>query len=108
MVIQHNETLEGQLFAALRDQNASTLGTILGTLLLTDTDLNARDESGLTPLEAAFDMDGAFNDIALTLASDGRIEEVIEFNRLANDLDKALSKWIELKTRQWRISRISQ
>lgn len=34
-------------------------------------------------------------------------EEVIEFNRLANKLDKALSKGIELKTRQWRISRIS-
>ena len=35
-------------------------------------------------------------------------KEVIEFNSLANDLDKALSKGIELKTRQWRISRISQ
>ena len=32
--------------------------------------------------------------------------EVIEFNRLANELDKALSKGIELKTRQWRISRV--
>ena len=35
-------------------------------------------------------------------------KEVIEFNRLANDLDKSLSKGIELKTRQWRVSRISQ
>lgn len=34
-------------------------------------------------------------------------EEVIEFNRLANNLDKILSKGIELKSRQWRISRIS-
>ena len=35
-------------------------------------------------------------------------EEVIEFDRLANDRDKALSEGFELKTRQWRISRISQ
>ena len=34
-------------------------------------------------------------------------KEVIEFNRLANKLDKALRNGIELKTRQWRISRIS-
>lgn len=33
--------------------------------------------------------------------------EVIEFNKLSSDRDKALSKGIELKTRQWRISRIS-
>ena len=34
--------------------------------------------------------------------------EVIEFNRIANDRDKTLRKGIELKTRQWRISRVSQ
>ena len=31
-----------------------------------------------TPLEAAYDMEGAFNDVALTLAAAGRLEEVIE------------------------------
>ncbi len=31
-----------------------------------------------TPLEAAYDMEGAFNDVALTLTADGRLEEVIE------------------------------
>ncbi len=33
-------------------------------------------------------------------------KEVIEFNQLANDLDQALTKGIQLKTRQWRISRV--
>ncbi|MCP4784649.1 MAG: SGNH/GDSL hydrolase family protein [Fuerstiella sp.] len=32
-------------------------------------------------------------------------KEVIEFNRLANDLDKALNKRIGLRTRQWRVVR---
>ena len=31
-----------------------------------------------TPLEAAYDMEGAFNDVALTLTAAGRLEEVIE------------------------------
>jgi hypothetical protein len=35
-------------------------------------------------------------------------EEVIEFNRLANELDKTLGKPIELKTRQWRVSRVEK
>ena len=34
--------------------------------------------------------------------------EIIEFNRLANELDKALSKGIELKTRQWRVTRVEE
>ena len=33
-------------------------------------------------------------------------QEVIEFNELANKLDKTLSKPIELKTRQWRLMRV--
>lgn len=33
-------------------------------------------------------------------------KEVIEFNRLTNDLDKALGKRIELKTRRWRVVRV--
>ena len=33
-------------------------------------------------------------------------EEVIKFNSLANDLDKALSKRIELRKRQWRVVRV--
>lgn len=33
-------------------------------------------------------------------------KEVIEFDRLANELDKKLGRQIELKTRQWRIFRI--
>ncbi|PHS04875.1 MAG: dehydrogenase [Blastopirellula sp.] len=35
-------------------------------------------------------------------------KEVIEFSRLAKELDKALAKGVELKTRQWRVSRISK
>ncbi len=35
-------------------------------------------------------------------------KEVIEFNRLANERDKALRQGIELKTRKWSLSRISQ
>ncbi len=31
-----------------------------------------------TPLEAAYDMEGAFNDVALTLTATGRLEEVID------------------------------
>ncbi|MEO1529274.1 MAG: SGNH/GDSL hydrolase family protein [Planctomycetota bacterium] len=34
-------------------------------------------------------------------------KEVIQFNQLANNRDKALAKGIELKTRQWKIARIS-
>lgn len=34
--------------------------------------------------------------------------EIIEFNRLANELDKALRKGIELKTRQWRVTRVEE
>ncbi|TWU46105.1 hypothetical protein Poly51_55000 [Rubripirellula tenax] len=34
--------------------------------------------------------------------------EVIEFNRLANELDSSLGKPIELKTRRWRVSLTSQ
>ncbi|WP_182868620.1 SGNH/GDSL hydrolase family protein [Rhodopirellula sp. JC639] len=34
--------------------------------------------------------------------------EVIEFNRLANELDRQLSRGMELKTRSWRLSRISK
>lgn len=33
-------------------------------------------------------------------------KEVVEFNRLANERDEALSRGVELKTRQWSISRI--
>ncbi len=33
-------------------------------------------------------------------------QEVIEFNRLTNDLDQALRKGIELRVRQWRVSRV--
>ncbi len=32
-------------------------------------------------------------------------KEIIEFNRLANELDKTLGKQPELRTRQWRVSR---
>lgn len=53
MVIQHDETLAVQLFAALRDHNSSLLGMLLGTLILTDFDINAPGESGHTALEAA-------------------------------------------------------
>ena len=35
-------------------------------------------------------------------------QEVIEFNRLANELDEVLSEGIELKTRRWRVSRIQK
>lgn len=35
-------------------------------------------------------------------------KEIIEFNKLANDLDQALSQGIELKTRQWWITRIAK
>lgn len=35
-------------------------------------------------------------------------KEVIEFNKLANDLDKALRNGIELKARQWRITRVAR
>ena len=55
MPMQQDEALEEQLFAALRDHNSSVLGTLLGTLILTDADINAPNESGQTALEAAFD-----------------------------------------------------
>lgn len=35
-------------------------------------------------------------------------KEIVEFNRIANELDKSLSKGIDLKTRQWRITRIEE
>ncbi len=35
-------------------------------------------------------------------------QEVIEFNKLAIQRDQALRKGVELKTRQWRLSRVSQ
>lgn len=35
-------------------------------------------------------------------------QEVIEFNELANELDRALRKPIELKTREWQVSRVPQ
>ena len=35
-------------------------------------------------------------------------KEVTQFNRLADELDKTLNKGIDLKTRQWRVMRISE
>ena len=35
-------------------------------------------------------------------------EEVLEFDRIANNLDQELRQGVELKTRQWRISRVSR
>jgi len=35
-------------------------------------------------------------------------QEVLEFNRLANELDNVLRQGIQLKTRQWRVMRVEQ